>query len=58
MRDKRLVQVLRKEAWERAKREMLFIVETYKLENPEHYEKTKRLMRMFFDIIERRILPK
>lgn len=57
MRDKRLAQVLRKQAWEQAKEQMLFIAATYKHEDPEKHAKVMRLLKMFFDIIEKRILP-
>ena len=55
---KSLAQVLREEAWKRAKEEMLFMAATYKKTDPEHYAKTMKLMQMYIDIIEKRILPK
>lgn len=56
MKNVRIAKVLRKEAWERAKQELVFLTETFKYEDAEHYDKAKKFLLMYIRIMEERII--
>lgn len=56
MKNVRLAKVLRQEAWERAKQELVFITETFKHEDTEHYQNAKKFLQMYVRIMEERVL--
>ena len=56
MKNIRLTKVLRKEAWERAKQELVFLTETFKHEDAEHYDKARKFLLMYIRIMEERII--